>query len=773
MARFLRQLEQAAFKRAFEQVTQPLIEEALRNNLDQNTAARRILRSILGIPGFNLASNVLFSAGGELLAEHADELWPGDSRPYTVAMREILKRIGPLIVGATDATTDALEIVGNEAVDRVTNPASIPPADRRGSMDGIFFFYHDGSWRLILPLRNPDGSVLVDEWGNPVPTNPEVLADYNLDDYTKPTTRTEKTGKDGKQTRQVKGPPAKRRMVIGPVSPLEAAQRNLFSLKRFPMEEAEAIMRLLKPKPSWESRISPRVDNVLSWLIDVLSMKALKLTALERQEIEDLVQKMKTQKPEPEWVNRRLGRFKDDVARFPLHGTATYTAAQCRPIRTLLSRIRDEIDITLEGEQSLTTQARKGLDAAPGVIKQVGEILSGSAPWVMTGARWWLYTIIAALVFLILGIILPTTGIPVFAPALLAASALGYGACGYISSKGKKSKKGKWYKYIPVLATLLVSATLVLGLGWMMSDQVWLIGIYCAAIGGVLGFAITWPFPVIQHVLNLLRNLPGFKNLSDDGFKDLGRRIALFFLTLAGLIVPLNWFQADPIARVMLTVVVLAGIGRLFGFTLVNQSYLGDKEVIRALKAYNWFVTLPMVATIVLVTFLSKVKDPNGKVPDHAMTGPEFIQWVVDGSAKGAGHAGTWFSSLSGLTAWHWAGIGALVVFGLLLVSILFGKSKEVTGGGDRAMTLASIMLGGGAFLAVLFIGGWMILAGLQEIGSWFGDDPVPVTTSTQAQPQTQTQTQPQADNGPWFDKQALCANPNTTFEQRQILKCP
>ncbi|MBI4256969.1 hypothetical protein HY626_02870 [Candidatus Uhrbacteria bacterium] len=694
MAQFLRQIEQAAFKRAFEQMTQPVIEEALRNNLDHNTASRRILRKILEIPGFSLASNVLFSAGGELLAEHADELWPGDTRPYTVALRQVLKRVGPLIVGASDAATDALEIVGNEAVDRVTSPTAIPTNERRGVMDRLFFFYHDGAWRLIEPLCNPEGNFVMDEWGDPIPVNGEVLTDFNHDDYVKPTTRTEKSGKDGKSTRQVKGPPAKRRRLAGPLSALEAAQRKLFSLKRFPLEEAEEIIKLLAPKPSWESRISPDVDGVLSWLIDVLSLPSLCLNAVERQEIEDLVSKMKSQKPDPDWVNRRLGRFRTQTDLFPLDGSRVYNLAKLERMRTLLSRIRDEIDITLEGEQSLTTKARKGLQAAPDILRQVGEFLTTAAPWVVRGLVWWRNAIIMALVLLLMGILLPVGGMPFF--------------------------------------TLFV--------------------FLCAVAGGILGFAITWPFPFIQKVYDYLQTF--ISGYSVDSINALGRKIASFALCVGAGVLPLTIWLEFPV--VMRTGIVAFGglfpIGVVFALREAGYPDLAQRLVKRGLLIANIVFGSFAVA---LFFFVGLVYTYTGQF----MTGPQFLRWAVNGSVSWVGHAGSW---LAGLTMWHWLGLVALVVFGLILLSILFGKSKEGTGGGDRAMTLTSILLGGGAFLAVLFLGGWLLLAGLHEIGSWFGGSSA-ATTAVSVQ----------TDNGSWFDRAAMCADPVTTFEQRQILKCP
>ncbi|MCR4313969.1 MAG: hypothetical protein NUV84_01840 [Candidatus Uhrbacteria bacterium] len=698
MTQFLKQIKQAAFKRAFEVATQPLIEEALRTHLDPNTAARRILRSILTIPGFNLASNVLFSAGGELLAEHADELWPGDTRPYTVAMRQILKQVGPLIVGGADATADALEIVGNEAVDRVTNPATMPPAERRGTMDGLFFFYHEGSWRLILPLRIQDGSVQMDEWGNPVPTNPEVLGDYNHDDYTKSTTRNEKSGRDGKSTRQVKGPPAKRRMVVGPVTPLEAAEKGLFSLKRFPLEEAEAIKKLLRPKPSWESEISPDVDRVLSWLIRVLSLAALNITALERQEIEDLVGNMMKQKPEPEWVNRRLGRFSKETDKFPLDGRRTYNDAQLGRIRALLGCIRDELDITLGGEQSLATKARKGLQAAPDILRQVWKVFSGSAPWA-TAIRWWLYVAIAAFLLLLLGILLP------------------------VACAGKQ------------MFTLFA--------------------FICAATGGILGFVITWPFPLIQKVYDYLQTF--IVGYSVDSINSLGRRIASFALCMGAGVLPLTiWLEFPVFVRAgIVTFGGLFPIGIMFALREAGYPDLAQRLVKRSLLIANFVFGTLAVATMVLVGGIASY---TGKF----MTGPQFLKEVFDRSVNGAGHVGSWFS---GFTLWD---LGLLVLLGLVLVlflTILFGGSKE-KGTSDRAVTLLSLLLGVALFLGVLVGVGWGVIAGIRGIGNWFHDDPVPTTTSPQVQPS-------QKEDGPWFDKTAICANPHTTFEMRRDIPCP
>lgn len=659
MRRYLRQLEQAAFKRAFVQVTKPILEEAINSNLDQNSAAKRILKVIHRIPGFSLAANVLFSAGGEFLAEHADELWPGDTRPYTVALRGILRQAGPLIVGAADATADTLDALADTAADRVvSNPGATRLEDQKAMMDAIYFFVRDGKKYLVIPLRNPaTWKIMLDDLGDPIPTNAEVHEVYNHEDYTKPVMRTEKAGQDGKQTKQVKGPPAKKRTLLGPLTPLEAAQQNLFDLSRFPIEEADEIKKLLRPKPSWESLISPDVDRVLSWLVDVLSLATLSLNAVERQEIEDLVQKMKQQKPEPEWVNKRLGRFRVEVSRFPLHGRRTYNDAQLAQIRTLLSRIRDEIDITLEGEQSLTTKARKGLEAAPDVLRQVGEILSSSTPWVVRGLLWWRNAVIIAFVLLLIGILAPVAAAntPVF-----------------------------------TLAVFL-----------------------CAIAGGSLGFAITWPLPIFQKVYDFLQEF--ISGYSQDSINSLGRKVASFALCVGAGVLPLTiWLEFPVFSRA--SIVAFGGlfpIGIMFALKEAGYPDLAQRLAKRSLLVANAvFGTF----AVLLFAFVGLLCAYTGKL----MTGSEFVKWSVGKSSTGLGIVGAW---LGGLTMWHWMGIGALVVFSLILGVILFGGSKD-SGSGDRAITLASI-IGGFALIAALCGFGLM---GLDKIGSWFDDEPAPTT---------------------------------------------
>lgn len=250
---------------------------------------------------------------------------------------------------------------------------------------------------------------------------------------------------------------------------------------------------------------------------------------------------------------------------------------------------------------------------------------------------------------------------------------------------------------------------------------------------GWLAFVVTWFFPIFQTATAWVRTL--FPSLKEDWLTSLGRRIVAFgLLFCSGIEFYAVALNVAPIWRVVILASAGVGIAVSMGLVEAGYRYMAEEMVKNAAKpAILAFGIIPL-----LLVFTVGVAQGN---PTHT--------------------SATW-AWLSAITMWQWLGLGALAVFALFIVSLFFGKSKEGTGGGDRAMTFASIMLGGGAFLAVLFLGGWMVLAGLHEIGSWFGGS----ASATSPVPT-------QVDNGPWFDRTGMCNDPATTFEQRQILKCP
>lgn len=710
MASLLKQVEEALLRRAVEETAERAMrEQSATGSTDGNAIARRfyrllyaddspIKRLIQNLPGARYAPHLALTLGAEYLHQKAETIFPGDNRPIVHSLRSILRYAAPALEGIGDAASDVMETQIDSAVNRVKSSTSAATPES-GLLDLVRVWFVDGKAYPIIPIIGHDGRVQVDSHGDPIPSNltAALMSRWLSDEFTRGKTRQVKN-KDGKGTHDVSVPPTKRDLTNDEIG-LAAALELIGGSEGLTPDQLDRIERLRQPKPSWESLISPDVDRVLSWLIDVLSLEALRLTALERQEIEDLVSKMKTQKPDPDWVNRRLGRFREETDRFLPNGRRTYDAAALGRIRILLSRIRDEIDITLEGEQSLATKARKGLQAAPNILRQMRDMLKNSAPWVIWVLLLWCSAILAAFVLLLLGILLPVA---------------------------------KFESH-----------------GFTMFAFI------CAITGGIIGFAITWPFPIIQKVYDYLQTLISSGN-TVDSINSLGRRIASFALCIGAGVLPLTiWFEFPVLVRA--GIVAFGGlfpIGVMFALREAGYPDLARSMVKRSLLIANFVFGTLAVATMALVGFIASY---TGKF----MTGPQFLKWAVNGSARGAGHAGSW---LAGLHWWHYLGFGVLIVFALFVVAIFFGRSKGEKGGGDRAMTLASILLGGGAFLAVLFIGGWMVLAGLHEIGSWFHDDPAPITTTVVTQPQ---------DNGSWFNKMELCRNPNTTFEQRQILKCP
>jgi len=260
------------------------------------------------------------------------------------------------------------------------------------------------------------------------------------------------------------------------------------------------------------------------------------------------------------------------------------------------------------------------------------------------------------------------------------------------------------------------------------------VAVWSTILSGILAFVVTWSFPVFQTATNWVRTL--LPSLKEDWLNSLGRRIVAFGLVFcSGIETYAVMLNVAPMWRLAILAAACVGIGVTMGQVEAGYRYKVEEMVDKSAKP-------------ILVVFM----------------GIPILLALTLGVAQGnPTHTSATWAGLSAITMWEWLGLGALVVFALFLVSLFFGKS-EGTGGGDRAMTFASIMLGGGAFLAILFLGGWMLLAGLHEIGSWFkGGSATAAPTSVPAQ----------VDDGPWFDRAAMCADPVTTYQQRQVLNCP
>ena len=628
MASLRRSLSDAVIRRVVEETLERAMREGQTSGVsDENAIARRFFRLIAAegspladamraIPGGRFAPGLGLSLTAEYLREQGGNLFPGDSRLGIGVLRHMLQNAAPTLEGIGEATSDVLERQIDVAVDSAKAP---PSSSTKGVLDLVQVWFVDGKSHLIIPIL-VDGEIVQDDRHDPVPSNlsPEMMSVWLSDRFTKSSTKKERN-KDGKGFHDEPVPPAKRS--LSQQLNLRSALQLLGGAQGLTPEQVDRIQELTKPQPSWESRISPRVDHVLSWLIDVLSLSVPQAgtakatfiwTPLERQEVEDLVQRMKSLKPDPDWVNRRLGRFEEEVEKLPLQSGRVYGTADIERIGNLFSRIRNEIDITLEGEQSPTTKMRKGLEAAPGVLAQVRDVLSTAMPlgkWVFYT---WCVAFVMALVLLILGIILPD--------------------------------------------------------GWFT--------ISCAVVGGILGFAITWPLPFMQTIINVIRGIiPGkIESLSDDWLKDLGRRIAFFALPLGCGILPIFiWLEFPALLRILLVSGgVLAPMGALFGYTLVERKDLAQKRVLAALSIYTWVLTIPTVAMVLLVGLVRAVK--GGK----PMTGPQFVQWIW---GKPGDTLADSASSVWTMTTGHWFGLIVVLAVGVSLLSLGLSRLQLIRGG--------------------------------------------------------------------------------------------
>ncbi|TAL50724.1 hypothetical protein EPN81_01955 [Patescibacteria group bacterium] len=729
-----RRLTDPVVRRVVEEIAERAIREeaASGSGGNENAIAKRFFRLVFGndspvrqvinaLPGGRYTPHVGLTLVAEYLRERADQLLPGDTRPVVRSLREVLRHVAPTLEGVGDAAADVLETRIDASIDAAKAPSGVAGAPK-GVLDRCRIWYVDGRTVLIIPLIQNDVAK-PDAFGDPIPQGlaPDLMARWLSEEFTKQRTK-QVPNPNGKGTREVPIPPTKRQLT-GEVG-LKVCMSLIGGPAGITREQFELLQKLLTPEGSWESQISPRVHVVLSWLIDVLSFVPLTLTPLQRQEIEDLVQTLRARRTDPEWVNQRLGRFEDEVKKFPLNRGRSYNDADIARIRVLVARIRDEIDVTLGGEQSVTTQVRKGLAMVPEVLTRVREVLRDSAPWLSTGAWVWLAALIAAVILLLIGILAPVGGkvevdslVPVgvmFGSLLSALLVLGV-------------------SWRPLLATGIITGFLIYASAGESSTAVVAL---CAVAGGILGFIITWPVPFLQVFMNIIRGIfPGqASGLTEESLKSVGRRIAAFSLCVGAGILPLAvWLEFSFFFRIL--IVSLGGllpIGIMFGLkeTGAEGTYAAETLARKALLRVNTVfgtLVIPVVVAAGLWTVYSGSHKSDKTTP---ITGPAFMSKVVDesiaGAKAGAQATGPWFS---GLEVWHYA-LAAGVL--LVLLFLLFGGSKQ-SGSSDRFSALSSVLLGA-LFVGLLVGGGMMVLEGLDKIGSWFEDDPAPVSAPVQVQ---------------------------------------
>ncbi len=670
----------SAFKRQVEETLQPILERAIHTGMDENATLREMALATRNIPGLRVASHAAVSAAGGVLAEYADDLWPGDDRAFTRTMRAALKRLGPQLHFASEIGADALERAVKEKADGIISPATTAPADRKAELDmGVFLWPGEFPNQLLVPARNDDGTIRYDGQNVPIILDPRVMALRYQPKYTTPTTRTVSGGK-GQPSRQVTDPP-QRPEFIGPFALRDAVQ--MVDMGRWDPTAAEAIQRLLAPKPGHFASWGDDVWDVIRARNATLARRSRETGYdwLANEESEGLAKSLAQGKVDVTIIKELIGRaFK------PRIGTGGAPAGE------LTFEAVDELeqivfDQWAGGEQPLHTKVIRHFRRIQrsGAIRGVSPL---SVMWAALGVSSILWM---PLVGMIMGLLLATL---MFV----------------------------WGIFLPAGGT-----TQVFGL---TADSA-VAAFVLTFLSGWLAFAVTWTFPAFEAAT-------ACTGLKPDWLKSLGRRIAGLGLTVCSTMIPLAiHLGITPEYRAL----ILAGVGFVLGMGF---------NLIEADLRYR------------VTEMMDKTAPKLNAVFGGGLVAYGFIGGYISANPAKVKHVTDWFS---GLTVWHWLGLGAFALFALFVAAMLFGGSKEEgkAGTSDRALNLASMLLGGGAFLAVLFLGGWLCLAGLHEIGSWFGGGSASATSPVPVQ----------TDNGPVFDKAALCADPLVPVHQRNILNCP
>jgi hypothetical protein len=567
-----------AFKRQFEEATEPVLLQAIRDGMDANATLKRIAMATRDIPGLRIGGHALVSAGGALMAEHADSLWSGRKDSFTNGLRVAMKRLGPQLHFASDIAADALERAVGEKVDRVVSSEMMATADRDADMDYVVIVPDYFGMRPFFPVR-------VDEHGNPELTTqgaPRVLdrefirfAERWIRDNPKKKFTT--GGGRGQQRKEEE---------IAPTAPwqfytFQEWLKLVESSDEIGSDQIDALRREFAPDKKW--------DELLS---------------LETQAV----------------------------------------------IRALIRKaIRDALDMCLEGEQSLFTKARLVLESAPDYLAKVKQVLSGSAPWVMKGLYTWLGALALALACLVLGIVVSADGVPVM--AMIVAGLAGMSVSAYV--------RNWWPVGIGAAVVAILGA-----LGFFVPEAMWIVGVMLAVSGGIIGFAFTWPIPMLETSLNVV--LKRFMDMDDDWLKGLGRRIAAFALSLGCSVLPvLLYLHFPPIVRVILVAAAVLGpMAYLFIFSEVNEEERAQRMALRAVGISVWINTIPVVVLGILLGVYYAYSH-------ELVTGPELVQWIMQ-KDRATGESGTLATLLTRWEqTWVWLAQARLVQSMALVLALL------------------------------------------------------------------------------------------------------
>jgi hypothetical protein len=670
-----------ASKRLIEEKLEPILENAIRDGMDDNETLRRLALATRDIPGLRVGAHAAVSTAGAILAEHADDFWPGRTDGLTKRMRFLLKRLGPSLHFASDITADALEKAVKDRTDAVISSSTLPTAERKAELDrGVYVFIHGGTRYVVIPLRDTSGEVIFDTDGDPIPTNKVPFWDDSA--YTETITKMEGTGKDRKPVSQR---PRKRKLT--PLIPIQDAVK-MFDTEAVPWGDVEALkaeFRKMAAKPSYFELWGADVWDVIRAYNATLARRSRETGHdwLRNEESEGLAESLADGKVDVTIVRELIGKaFKPRIGQNGAPaGEFTFEA---------IDELEQVVfDLWAGGEQPRLTKIVRHARR----LWRAGAI-QGLNPWgVMvtvagiTGVIW--MPIVGMVLCLLVAVLLFVQG--VFTP--IAGT-------------------------VPFLGVAYDSKT---------------VSMASVVLAGWIAFVVTWFFPIFQTATAWVQTLSS--TIKEDWLVSLGRRIVAFgLLFCSGIEFYAIALNVAPIWRVVLLAVAGVGIAVSMGLVEAGYRYKAEELVDRAHKP-----TLILFGLIpLLLTFTVGVAQGN----------PAEVSSV--------------WSRLPTFHWWHWAGLGALVLLGIILYWMLFAQSNGETKKSVIGL-LATALIAAAVIVGLALVGDYLIQGWDRFMDVFDGQQPSTAATIVE---------QPR-DNGPWFDRHALCANTRTPFDIKKDLNCP
>ncbi|PJE76443.1 hypothetical protein COV05_04535 [Candidatus Uhrbacteria bacterium CG10_big_fil_rev_8_21_14_0_10_48_16] len=574
MAKIFEAVAKAAFQRKIEEVSEPIIKQALTTGLDENQTAKMVVKAIMSIPGHRLVGHALFNEAGEFLSRHAGELWPGDNRPQIIALRQVLKTVGPGLVATSDATADVLEQIANDKIDGVITTQRSAPADRKADMDYVVVVPDHFGMEPFFPVKMSDtGSVLLTPQGAPRVLSRKFVtfAERWICDNPKKVIKT--GGGRGQQGKTEE---------IAPTAPWQIYSfQDWLKLVEGGDEIGQDVVDALRsefaPPKSWDEKVSPETWAVFRAYVRTrrASQNAGRSDWLDREDSEALVTRMMERQPTPHRVNQMVGMaLFDRIKGGAQPGYLPDSAVQ---------EFHDAIDIFLYGDQdklSKILRAVRDVRRSASASGVSGLRVSIAVLW-MTSVIW--LPIVGATLLLFMSVLMFIQG--VFTP--VTGTTLYFGHT--VDSKA-------------------VALWLTFGSGWV-------------------AYVPTWFFPIFQTATSFLNGL--FPGLKTDWLSSVGRKIVAFALVVcSGMEFYAVALNLDPLFRVM----ILAGVSVTTGMQFARIDSGFRYKVEQSVESASWIITLVFGAFPLAIAYI------YGAYLGNPTEGKAILDWATGSYSSVSGH---------------------------------------------------------------------------------------------------------------------------------------